>query len=447
MKLAYLMNTYPMTSATFIRREIEAIEALGQPIQRYAVRVWDQDLVDPRDRAEREVTHYLLTGNLRGLLRACIRELAGNPFGVARCLGPWFGLSWNARNGLVRPIAYLMQAAYLRQRADADGITHIHVHFATNAAAVALLAHLMGGPTYSFTAHGPDEFSAPERLSFRAKIAHARFCVAISRYCQTRLVGLARPEDHDKIRIARCGIALEEFEAKPRPNLGNQLLVCVGRLCAAKGQALIPAAVAALRGRFPDIKVILVGDGESRAEIEAACRAHAVSDRVVLQGWASNAEVRALVASSRALLLPSFAEGLPIVIMEAFALGRPVISTRIAGIPELLDDTCGWLIPPGDGQALERAMEAALVASPEQLDAKGAVGRAKVEDLHDRRMLARTLLQLFGAAVAASHALEAASGALGTGRAARPALGFGLMGLMRKSRALLADSIVRKTAR
>lgn len=403
MRIAYLMNTYPLPSTTFIRREIEAIEGLGHRIRRYAVRAWPEALVDPRDRAEREATHYLLTGNLRGLLGAAVREVLLNPIGLARSLGPWLTLARAARNGPVRPAAYLLQAAYLRQRAAAEGIDHIHVHFATNAATVAMLARLMGGPGYSFTAHGPDEFTQPERLGFSEKIAGARFAVAISRYCQDRLTGLARPQDGLKIRVARCGLALEEFAAVRPRWADTQTLVCVGRLCAAKGQVMIPAAVAALRGRFPDLKVVLVGDGECRAEIEAACRRHGVADRVILHGWASNAEVRSLVAASRALLLPSYAEGLPVAIMEAFALGRPVISTRVAGIPELLDDSCGWLIPPGDPRALMEAMEAALAATPEALAAKGAVGRERVARLHDRRALARTLWRLFEETAAASR--------------------------------------------
>ncbi|MDP4023749.1 glycosyltransferase family 4 protein [Methylobacterium sp. NEAU 140] len=400
MKIAYLMNTYPLPSTTFIRREIEAIEARGHGIRRFAVRAWPQTLVDPRDTSERRLTHYILSGNLRGLLLAPVREIAVNPRGLLRALKPWFTLSRKARDGFVRPVAYLLEAIYFRQRAAAEQIDHVHVHFATNAATVAMLARLMGGPRYSFTVHGPDEFVRPERLGFDEKIAHAQFAVAISQYCRARLSSLGRPEDDRKIKVARCGLALEDFAAVRARSPDTATLVCVGRLCSAKGQVLIPAAVAGLRDRFPDLKVVLVGDGENREEIAAACRLHGVADRVVFHGWASNAQVRDLIASSRALLLPSFAEGLPIVIMEAFALARPVISTRVAGIPELLDDTCGWLIQPGDAADLARAIEEVLLATPAQLEAKGAVGRARVMRLHDRRTLARTLCQLFGATAA-----------------------------------------------
>lgn len=398
MRVAYLMNTYPLPSTTFIRREIEALETLGCRIRRYAVRAWPQELVDQRDRTERTATHYLLTGNLARLAAAALLETLGNPGRVLRSIGPWLRLARAARNGWVRPAAYLLQAIYLRRRMAAEGIDHLHVHFATNAATVAMLARLMGGPSYSFTVHGPDEFDAPERFGFSDKIAQAHFVVAISDFCRGRLTELARPEDSHKIRVVRCGLALEDFPARPLRPVGNQTFVCVGRLCPAKAQAAIPAAVAALHRRYPGLKVLLIGDGPCRAEIEAACRRHGVADRVILHGWASNDAVRDHIAASRALLLPSLAEGLPVVIMEAFALGRPVISTHVAGIPELLDARCGWLIPPGDAQALTRAMEAALAASPDELAARGAIGRARVERLHDRRILADALVALFGEA-------------------------------------------------
>lgn len=389
-----------MTSTTFIRREIEALEALGIEIRRYAIRGWPVALVDPRDIAEAQATEYLLTGNLAGLAAAFVRELVRNGGGIRRSLPAWLTLRRDT-GGLVRPAAYWMQAACLRQRAERDGIDHIHVHFATNATAVAMLARLMGGPSYSFTSHGPDEFRDAGRLSFGPKIAHARFVVAISEYCRGRLNGLGRAADAAKIHLARCGLALEEFPA-PAPACAeaNQTFVCVGRLCPEKGQVQIPAAVAALAPRFPGLRVILVGDGESRPAIEAAIRAHDVGDRVILRGWAANAEVLALLRESRALMLPSFAEGLPIVIMEALALGRPVISTRIAGIPELLDDSCGWIVPPGDGAALAEAMRAALACTPAELASKGAAGRSRVLRLHDRRVLARTLSRLFSGDIA-----------------------------------------------
>lgn len=399
MKLAYLLNTYPAPSGTFIRGEIEALEANGVAVTRLAVRRYDGKLVDPDDIREQGLTRYLLDGNVAGLCAAALKEIAINPRGMLRALPSWFRLLRTARGGFIRHVAYLMQAAALRQEASRLGLDHVHSHFSNNAVAVAMLSRRLGGPSYSFTAHGPDEFLQPERQSFPEKIGRAAFVIAISDYCRGLLIELARNEQvQTKVHIARCGLALDRFTPAPPVESGNHTLVCVGRLCPQKGQVHIPAAVAALKSRFPDIKVVLVGDGESRSAIEQEIARHGVAREVVLHGWATNEEVRRLIAESRALLLPSYAEGLPIVIMETFAIGRPVISTTIAGIPELVDSRCGWLIPPGDHEALVAAMAAALAASPETLHRMGLEGRHRVEQMHDRRRLANQLRQLFGQA-------------------------------------------------
>jgi len=403
MRVAYLLNTYPVPSGTFIRGEIAALEARGNEVLRFAVRRFSGTLVDPDDAREAGRTRYLLSGNAAGLFKAFAREVATNPHGLAHALPAWWQLWRNAGGGLVRHAAYLLEASLLRQELARQRIRHVHAHFSTNAAAVALLAHRLGGTTYSFTAHGPDEFVDGARHTIGLKIAEAAFVVAISDFCRTMLAGFAlKPQDAAKIEIARCGIAIERFTPAPPVAATTQTLICVGRLCPQKGQVHIPAAVAMLRPRFPGLRVLLVGDGESRPAVEAEIARHGVGEAVILYGWAANAEVRQLIADSRALLLPSYAEGLPMVIMEAFALGRPVISTTIAGIPELVDATCGWLVPPGDIAALAGAMEAALTASPGTLAQMGRIGRARVEAEHTLAGLAGRLEGLFAASLSQS---------------------------------------------
>jgi colanic acid/amylovoran biosynthesis glycosyltransferase len=400
LNIAYLMTVYPMTSTTFIRREIEALEDLGVNIHRHAIRKWDGQLVDSRDILEIGRTRYLLTENIGPLLIAVFKELCLNPRGFFKAVAIWLALLRKSRGNLVKVVAWLMQAAHFRQISKSQCIDHVHVHFATNATAVAMLSHVMGGPSYSFTVHGPDEFTNSAQLSFDIKVCHAAFVNAISNYCKEQLLCLARRADHKKITVARCGIALEEFTFEEAWRPDNDTFICVGRLCSQKGQILIPAAVAALRNDFPLLKVILVGDGESRHPIETAIARYNVGDMIEMRGWIANREVLEMIRSCRALLLPSYAEGLPIVIMEALALGRPVISTRIAGIPELVDDSCGWLFPAGDEQALIATMRAALQCKASVLAGKGAAGRARVEQLHDRRRLAKQLCQSFKKVVA-----------------------------------------------
>ncbi|MCZ0811249.1 glycosyltransferase family 4 protein [Roseovarius sp. EGI FJ00037] len=397
MRIGYLMNAYPMTSTTFIRREIHALESSGVSIARYAIRPWSEPLVDDQDKAEQHKTFYLLVGRLPALLADFAAETLANPKGLWRALRGWWRLWRNAGGGLVPHVAYLLEAVSLKRRAMRDRITHLHTHFSTNSAAVAMLCHRLGGPGYSFTAHGPDEFVYWGRSSLALKVSEARFVVAISEYCRVQLARAAGMAHWDKIQIVRCGIDLSEFAPSNAPSDAKAPFVTVGRLCPQKAQTLIVEAAAQVVARHPDLRIVLIGDGETRGAIEAAIARHGLQGNLTLLGWRDNAEVRRHLEAARALLLPSFAEGLPVVIMEALALGRPAISTYIAGIPELVDDSCGWIIPAGSIDAIAAAMDDALDAPPETLARKGAEGRRRIQAQHDVNKNARQLKALFNA--------------------------------------------------
>jgi colanic acid/amylovoran biosynthesis glycosyltransferase len=389
MKLAYLMNSYPMTSTTFIRGEIEQLEALGQPVKRFAVRHWEGKLLDPDDIAEQGRTEYLLTGNLGRLILSALVEPLVNPGGLLRTLPVFRHVLGQSRGGFAKNVNYLLQAIYMRRRTRALGIDHIHTHFSTNATTVALLAHHLGGAGYSFTVHGPDELVDPKENALGRKVADSAFTVAITQYCRGRILEEA-PDHAAKVQIIHCGIDLTKFTPTATPGEAGRF-VCVGRLCPNKAQSLIPAAVAMVCGEFPHLQVDLIGDGEDRALIEAEIVRHGVQDHVHILGWADAPGVRSAITRASALLLPSYAEGLPIVLMEALALGRPVLTTTIAGIPELVDAGCGWIFPSGSVEAIADALRAALRSSPEALVALGQEGRRRIEDRHNAAQSARQL--------------------------------------------------------
>jgi colanic acid/amylovoran biosynthesis glycosyltransferase len=344
-----------------------------------------------------EKTHYLLTGNHLNLVLSFLSTLLLQPLRLMRGMATWMTVCRNSGGMSLRHLAYLLQATYFLRRAHADGIDHVHVHFSTNATTVAMLAHRMGGPGYSFTAHGPDEFVDPTAASLKLKVEQARFVVAISNYCKVLLTRFSSFDHWDKIIIAHCGLKLQEFQTNSHFDADNQDLVCVGRLCTQKAQLLFPKAVAAIKDEFPKLRVHLIGDGESRQALEAEIRRLGVEPHFLLHGWMANGEVRQRVSQARAFLLPSFAEGLPVAIMEAFALGRPVISTYIAGIPELVDSSCGWIIPAGSVDGIAAAMRAALSASPETLARMGLEGRRRVEAEHNLETIATSLQQAYTA--------------------------------------------------
>ncbi|VTU01961.1 glycoside hydrolase : Glycosyl transferases group 1 family protein OS=Lyngbya aestuarii BL J GN=M595_2125 PE=4 SV=1: Glycos_transf_1 [Gemmataceae bacterium] len=395
MIVAYLVNQYPHVSHSFIRREIVGVEAAGVTVKRFAVRPPGADIVDPADRAEVARTRSLLGAGKPALLLAVLGMLLAHPVRWFRALRTAWRLGGAAGKRL-RHLIYLVEACLLVRWLRECRAEHLHTHFGTNPAAVALLARTLGGPPYSFTVHGPEEFDRPDALSLREKIAGAAFVVAISSFGRSQLYRWARYEDWGKVRVVRCGVDATFLDDGPLPPAENTRFVCVGRLAEQKGQLLLVAAAARLAEAGHDFELVLAGDGPMRREVEAAVHEHGLEGRVRITGWLSNAQVRAEMVAARAMVLPSFAEGLPVVIMEALALGRPVVTTFVAGIPDLVrDGETGWLVPAGDVGRLADALAAALDATPEELAVMGAAGAEAVRAAHNAATEGRKLAALF----------------------------------------------------
>lgn len=389
--IGYVVNTYPRPSHSFIRREIRALEAAGWTIHRFAMRGDESALVDPDDVAEHARTEHILSAGAATLGRSFARAAARAP-GAARAVLA------AARSGGPRHAAYLAEAGRVAERARELGIRHLHAHFGTNSADVARYAARLAGIGYSFTAHGPEEFDAPRALRLGDKLADACFAVAISHYGRSQLCRWVDHGHWNRIHVVHCGIEPSRFpDPPPMPAKGPLRLVAIGRFAEQKGQLALLPALAVARQRA-DIHLTLVGDGEMRPEIEALIAAHGLADHVTLTGWLDEAGVRAKLAESHALVLPSFAEGLPMVVMESMAQGRPALATAIAGVPELVTPYTGWLVPAGDEDALARAMVAVAATPVEDLAAMGLRGRERVLARHDVAVEAEKLGRLFAAA-------------------------------------------------
>ncbi len=401
MKLAYLVNTYPRASHSFIRREILALERAGHQVHRFAMRSDRAHLVDPADLAEDDRTEHVLARGLRRLIPGAIRHLAWRPAQAAMALR--LALACGARSaggapgtgGRLRHLVYLIEAAHVAQRCADLGIDHLHAHFGTNSATVAMLAHALGGPRFSFTTHGPEEFDAPLALSLPAKLDRAAFAVAISSFGRSQLCRQTGAENWGRLHVVHCGIEPSLFPEPAPPPPGGPHLVAIGRLAEQKGFPLLIDAMAQAAPDLPDLRLTLVGDGPLRGVIETAIAAQGLGPRIALTGWQDEAGVRATLGRSQALILPSFAEGLPVVVMEAMAAGRPVIATAIAGVPELVTPETGWLVPAGDAGALADAIRALAAAEPARLAVMGLAARARVLARHDIDTEAGRLARLF----------------------------------------------------
>lgn len=400
MKVAYVLNTYPLPSHSFIRREIAALERRGVEVLRLAMRRPPGDPPDPRDRAEAARTEYVLDRGASGLALDLLRAATAAPVRFLAALRLALRCGRASPRGVLRHLVYLAEAAHVARRCAQQGVRHMHAHFGTNSACVAMLANALGGPSYSFTVHGPEEFDAPAALSLGEKLDRAAFAVGVSQFGRSQLRRWAAFETWPRLHVVHCTIEPGAFsDPAPLPE-GPLRLVSIGRFHEQKGQMLLIEAMARLRATHPEAHLTLVGDGEMRPMIEAEIAAQGLKDAITLTGWLPERGVLAELNAAHVLVLPSFAEGLPMVIMEAMAAARPVISTYVAGIPELVQPgRTGWLVPAGDAAALADAVAEAAEAPRAALAAMGRAGRDRVLARHDADTEAAKLAALFKTAI------------------------------------------------
>ncbi|MBU1238012.1 MAG: glycosyltransferase [Gammaproteobacteria bacterium] len=395
-RIAYLINQYPKVSHSFIRREILALERQGIDVLRIALRGWDAALADEEDKQERTKTRYVLQGGLFPLLLASLKALIGTPRRFFAAFALAIRLGWKADRPLLYHMMYLAEACHLVPWITSFKATHLHAHFGTNSAEVAALASALGGFSYSFTVHGPDEFDSPELLHIREKVKRAAFVVGISSFGRSQLYRWIDYNDWPKIQVVHCGLEARFYEGAASVIPQTRRLVCVGRLCKAKGQLLLLDAMSRALRNGGDFELVLAGDGELRPEVDSAIQRLSLQGKVRVTGWISSQQVRDEILASQALILPTFAEGLPVVIMEAMALRRPILTTYVAGIPELVRPGIdGWLSRAGDIDALVSVLEEYLSTSVDELARMGESAHQRVVQRHSIDTEAAKLAKLF----------------------------------------------------
>ena len=383
MKIASLSPIYPSPSQTFVRREIASLEAHGMTVQRFTLRRFAQGLRDEADQQEEQRTCAILEAGVLGLARALVHDALTRPIAWGSALAAAVRMGVHSERGLIHHLIYFAEACVLRHHLAKSGVEHVHAQFASNSAAIALLCRLIGGPPYSITIHGPEDLDQPLSESLREKVHHAAFVAAISEFTRGQLYRWCSREDWQKIHVVHCGLDEDLLCTASVPIRDRPRLVNVGRLAEQKGQILLVDAAAQLRERGFDFELVIVGDGPIRSELEQRIGQHGLEGHVRITGYLSNGEVLEELRAARRLVLPSLAEGLPVVIMESFAMGRPVISTYIAGIPELIEaGVNGWLVPAGAIDPLVAAMAEVLLADPQELERMGRAGAARVAEQH-----------------------------------------------------------------
>ncbi len=400
-RIAYFVNRYPAVSHSFIRREIHGLEALGMEVERIALRGWDGELVDEVDHDERAATHYILGQSQWRLLQQVFTVFRGAPDRFLSALGLALRMGWRGTRPMPYHLGYLIEACALLQRLQQVQAAHVHAHFGTNSAEIVMLANALGGPPYSFTVHGPEEFDSPGPLGLGEKVRRSAFTVAITSYARAQLYRWVEHGHWHKVKVVHCALEPGFFTAPPVPVPSEPRFVCIGRLNEQKGQLLLLEAARILHGKGIAFEIVLIGNGELRSQLDDTIRRYGLQQQVHLAGAVSTEQMRAEIQRARALVLPSFAEGLPMVIMEVMGLRRPVLTTWVAGIPELVrHGTDGWLIPPGSVEHLVQGMEAVLATSTEDLQRMGDSAWLRARERHSLDNQARELERLIAESAA-----------------------------------------------
>ncbi|MDX2192457.1 MAG: glycosyltransferase family 4 protein [Gemmatimonadales bacterium] len=363
---------------TYVLREVRALRALGADVHVVALRPPDRplDRLTPEEREEAERCTYLVPRPWALYLRAHAACLAASP---GRYLGALRAMLRTPRpdsREMAKAFRYFLDgvvAGWLFRRA---GATAFHAQFAS---AFALAARRALGVPYSFTVHGPEEFDDPVGWRMREKVAGATRVVTISDYARSQVLRFSDPADAPKVVVARLGVDVARFvppAAEPAP--APVEILNVGRLVPAKAQEGLVRAVAALVAEGHDVRLRLVGDGPDRAHLERLARALAPAERIVFDGWRTGDEILARFAAAHILAMPSFAEGIPVALMEAMAMAKPCVASRVHGIPELIvDGESGLLVSPSSHEELVAALRR-VVTDPALRARLGAAGREAV---------------------------------------------------------------------
>jgi glycosyltransferase involved in cell wall biosynthesis len=395
LRIAYLINEYPKVSHSFIRREILALERQGFDVLRIALRGWDTELVDREDLEERKKTHYALQSGIISLIFAALKTLVTRPTRFFLAFQQAIILSRKAERSWPYHLAYLLEASAIITWIEQFKATHIHAHFGTNSTEVALLTSTLGKGTFSFTVHG-SEFDNALYTRFDEKVKHAAFVIAICSYGRSQLYRWTEYQNWHKYYVVHCGLESAFYDLPAAPIPTNIRVVCVGRFHRVKGHLLLLEGLNCIAQKGIDFELVLAGDGEMRPELEALILQYKLQDKVRITGWISSDQVREEILMARGLVQPSFSEGLPIVIMEAMSQRRPILSTYVGGIPELVrNDTDGWLFPAGDLDGLVTALEKLFTAPVEVLEKMGEAGHKRVLERHSVDTEITKLAQLF----------------------------------------------------
>jgi glycosyltransferase involved in cell wall biosynthesis len=402
--IGYLISQYPAVSHTFILREILELRRLGFTIKPASINPPDRppEQLTAAEREEALTTWCVKSQGVAGALSALAGMLLSNPKGLWRGFRHALKLGGLDLRKLALYLAYFVEAVMLGRWMEREKLTHLHVHFATPAASVGLLTKTMFPIGYSFTVHGPDEFYDAPGYRLTEKLQGADFVIGISHYARSQIMKLSPVEHWNKYEVCRLGVDPDRFTPADPRQVGEMFeLLCVGRLTPAKGQHILLGALRRLLDAGRKTRLTLVGNGPDRGSLESQVQRLGLSDAVVFTGAVNQDRILAYYAQADAFVLPSFAEGLPVVLMEAMAMAVPCVTTQITGVPELIENGVnGSLVAASDIEGLAQAI-GFLIDHPEESRRLGLAGREKVLQDYRLDLSVSRLAEIFAGRLAA----------------------------------------------
>ncbi len=378
--MAYFLSRYPAISHTFFLKEILGLRQIGFQIETASVNPPDRPTskLPPKEAAEARRTYYLKEIDAGKAIGALASIAFIHPRVMFRGLRAASGMGGWDLSRRIYAFFYLAEALLLGRWMRRQGLRHLHVHFGGPVSTVAMLAAEVWGFDYSITIHGPEEFYEAEYCYLPRKIERAKFIFCISDFCRSQLMKYSHPDHWKKMHVVRLGVDMEEFEPVAREARFPLQIVCVGRLVAAKGQHILLRAFSRLCAKGHAMHLTYVGDGPDRTHLEREVAELELGGRVTFCGALNHDQTREEIAKADIFALSSFAEGIPVALMEAMAMGIPCVSTYVAGIPELIrNNVDGLLVPPSSVESFASAIES-LVRDPVLRERLAASGRAQV---------------------------------------------------------------------
>ena len=396
-RLAYLVSRYPAVSHTFILREVCELRARGLEVEVASVNEPDRDASDmsESEHAEFRRTYYLKRHGVVGAVGAHLRALR-KPWAYLRGLANAMCTGGLDLGRAAYGLFYYTEALMLHRWMEQRGLEHLHVHFATAAANVGLLLKHSHNIGFWMTVHGPDEFYDAPGQQLGAKLRAADFVVCIGRFARSQVMKLSPARYWNRFEI--CPLGVDPVRYKPASEVSADkpfTILCVGRLAPAKGQRILIDAARDLVASGRRFRLVMVGTGPDADDLLGAVQEYGLEEYVTFTGALNEAQVLDWYTRADAFALPSFAEGIPVVLMEAMASGVPCVTTRITGIPELVRDReDGLLVTPSDSHELAETLSL-LMDEPGLRQRLARSGRARVREHFDLQRNVDRLAQIF----------------------------------------------------